>query len=89
MVVGKKVVNFLSKISKDDRFNGDLRSVFISQENGMPNNVELEMGLTVNVAVVPHPSGRNTFFVNSSPEEKEEITRILDSIRENIVRLIP
>jgi len=82
-------VNFLSKISKDNRLKGNLKSVFMSQENGMLNNVELEMGLIVDVAVVPHPSGRNMFFVNASPEEKGEIAKILDSIKENIGRLIP
>ena len=82
-------MNFLSKISKDNRLKGNLKSVFMSQENGMLNNVELEMGLTVNVAVVPHPSGKNMFFMKFSSEEKEKAIKILDSIKDNIVKLIP
>ena len=90
MAVGKRVVDFLGKISEDGRFNSDFKSIFMSQENGMIKKVEVKrIGLITNVAVVPHPSGKNMFFMKFSSEEKEKAIKILDSIKDNIVKLIP
>lgn len=89
LAVGEEVVNFLSSISEDDRLKDNFKDVFLRQYGkGMLDNVKLKMGLTVNVAVVPHPSGRSRFFVNSSMEEKEKIAEILESIRKNILKAI-
>ncbi len=88
LAVGREAVNFLKSISEDDRLSKtDLSGIFLDQK-GMLNNVKLNMGLTVNVAVVPHPSGKSRFFVNPSPEEKEKIAKILENIKENILKVI-
>ena len=70
MAVGRRVMDYLCDVSKDDRLKGGFKRVFMSQENGVLNNIKLDMGLTVDVAVVPHPSGRSRFFVNPTPEER-------------------
>ena len=88
LAVGREAVNFLKSISEDYRLSKtDLSGIFLDQK-GMLNNVKLNMGLTVNVAVVPHPSGKSRFFVNPSPEEKEKIAKILENIKENILKVI-
>jgi len=90
LAVGEEVVKFLSGISEDDMLRKDnFKDVFLKQyDKGLLDNVKLKMGLTVNVAVVPHPSGKSRFFVNPSPEEKEKIARILENIKENILKVI-
>jgi len=89
LAVGDRVVKFLWEISEDERLKGNIKGIFMSQKNEMIRNVELKkIELITNVAVVPHPSGRNRFFMNFSSKEKKEAVKILNNIKDNIVKLI-
>lgn len=91
--VGGRVLSFLRSISsKEDRkkLKGNIKDIFMKNE-GIIGNVRLSnIGLEkeVKIAVVPHPSGRSTFFVDLSMEEKEKVARILEKVKSEILGAI-
>jgi len=83
LAVGREAWKALRRGSKDQRLRRRLEEVFEVQLKGPLRGVDV-FGVTVDLAVVPHPSGRNRFW-NNPPSNTPEI---LNSISEAIIKTI-
>lgn len=80
VAVGKSSLDFLSKY--DSRLKGKLNEVFKQQTEDIFNGVKIG-SVSLDIAIVPHPSGLNRFW-NKPPVETLEI---LMTVRKRILEI--
>lgn len=80
VAVGKSSLDFLSKY--DSRLKGKLNEVFIQQTEDIFNGVKIG-SVSLDIALVPHPSGLNRFW-NKPPAETLEI---LMTVRKRLLEI--
>lgn len=81
LAVGGDAREFLYRNSKDERLSGGVEETLL--EYGIVKSVKLENSV-VDVAVVPHPSGRSRLWLRPS----ERAAGALESIREAFLEII-
>ena len=83
LAVGKSAFKALRAGSRDKRLKRQLKDAFKKQLRGPFKDVNI-FGVKVDLAVLPHPSGRNRFW-NKPPKETPEI---LNTISEAILKTV-
>jgi len=81
VTVGTSALRTVYRLSLDERLKDKLESTFLRQQDGIYRGVKLE-NIEADVAVLPHPSGRNVFW--NDPPEGSRIS--LRKVRESIMR---
>jgi len=64
VTVGPSALRTMFRLSLDERLNDKLESALLRQQVGIYREVKME-NIKIDVAVLPHPSGRNVFWKTS------------------------
>jgi len=80
VTVGASALKAIYKMSSDKRIRGKLESAFLRQQDKIYREVEVG-NVKFDLAVLPHPSGRNTFWNNPPREGLNALRNVMKSIR--------
>jgi len=80
VTVGMSALRTAYIMSLDERLNDKLESAFLRQQDGIYREVKLG-NLNIDVAVLPHPSGRNVFWNNPPEGSLTALRKVQESIK--------
>ena len=81
VTVGASALKAIYKMSSDERIRGKLESAFLRQQDKIYREVKVE-NVKFDLAVLPHPSGRNMFWNNPPREGLNALRNVMESIKE-------
>ena len=80
VAVGASALNAIHRVSLDERIRDKLESAFLRQRDEIYREVKVE-GVKFDLAVLPHPSGRNMFWNNPPEESLAALRKVMESIK--------